>query len=110
MGSWAGRRICEARGELGHRCCGLQYGNGIHPSSFGDDALSVGGHGYESSFRLSLCEVGVDVVEDVGRVRVKAAACEGLCSVFRCGRSGGAVSRGARACPFCLVRTCCNGW
>ena len=38
----------------------------------------------EMMFWLSLCEVGVDVVEDVGRVRVKFAAHEGLCSVFRC--------------------------
>ena len=33
---------------------------------------------------LSLCEVGVDVVEDVGCVQVKVAACEGLCPVLRC--------------------------
>ena len=44
----------------------------------------MGGHGYESLFWLSLCEVGVDVMEDVGCVRVKVAACERLCSVFRC--------------------------
>ena len=44
----------------------------------------LGGHGYESLFWLSLCEVGVDVVEDAGRVLVKVVAFEGLCSVFRC--------------------------
>ena len=46
--------------------------------------FALGGHGYESLFSLSLCEVGVDVVEDAGGVRVKVAACEDLCSVFRC--------------------------
>ena len=45
--------------------------------------FALGGHGYESLFPLSLCEVGVDPVEDVGRVPVKVAACEGLCSVFQ---------------------------
>ena len=59
-------------------------GAGEHPYSFGDDALRAGRHGYESLFRLSLCEVGVDVVEDVGCVRVYVVACEGLCSMFRC--------------------------
>ena len=44
----------------------------------------LGGHGYESLFWLSLCEVGVDIVEDVGCVRVRVAACEGLCLVPRC--------------------------
>ena len=44
----------------------------------------LGGHGYESLFRLSLCEVGVDVVENVGCVLVWVVACEGLCSVLRC--------------------------
>ena len=44
----------------------------------------LGGYGSESLFWLSLCEVGVDVVEDVGRVRIKVAACEDLCSVLRC--------------------------
>ena len=44
--------------------------------------FAFGGHGYEFLFWLSLYEVGVDVVEDVGRVRVKVAACEGLCSVL----------------------------
>ena len=43
----------------------------------------MGGHGYESLFWLCLCEVGVDVLEDVGRVQVEVAACEGVCSVFR---------------------------
>ena len=43
-----------------------------------------GGHGYECLFWLSLCEVGVDVVEDVGCVRVKVEAFEGLCSAFWC--------------------------
>ena len=43
-----------------------------------------GGLGYESLFWLSLCEVGVDVLEDAGRVRVKVAACEGWYSVFWC--------------------------
>ena len=69
---------------MGHRGCGLQNGGGVHPYFFGDDALHMGRHGYESLFRLSLCEVGVDVVEDVGRVGVKVAAYEDLCLVFRC--------------------------
>ena len=101
----------EARAEVGQRGCGLQDGGGVHPYSFGDDVVRFGGHGYESLFWLSLCEVGVDVVEDVGRVRAKVAACEGLCLVIRCcGSSGGVDSRGAPACPFCLPRTCCNRW
>ena len=74
----------EARREVGHRGCGLQDGDGVHPYCFGDDVFRMGGHGYESLFWLSLCEVGVDVVQDAGRVRVKVAACEGLSSVFRC--------------------------
>ena len=53
------------RCEVGHWGCGLQDGGGVHPYSFGDDVFRLGGHGYESLFRLSLCEVGVDVVEDV---------------------------------------------
>ena len=57
----------------------LQDRGGVHPYSLGDDALRVGRHCYESLFWLSLCEVGVDVVEDVGRVLVQVAACEGLC-------------------------------
>ena len=44
----------------------------------------LAGHGYESLFWLSLCEVGVDVVEHVGPVRFKVAACEALCLVLRC--------------------------
>ena len=32
--------------------------------------FALGGQGYESLLRLSLCEVGVDVVEDVGCVGV----------------------------------------
>ena len=44
----------------------------------------LGGHGYESLFRLSLCEVGVELVGDVGCVSVWVVACEGLCLVFRC--------------------------
>ena len=70
MGSWAGRRIWRGPCKVGHRGCGLKDGGGVHPSSFGDDLFRLGGHGYESLFRLSLCEVGVDVVEDVGRVWV----------------------------------------
>ena len=35
-------------------------------------------------FWLSMCGVTVDVVEDVGFVRVWVVACVGLCSVFRC--------------------------
>ena len=46
--------------------------------------FALGGHGFESPFWLSLYEVGVDVVEDVGRVKIKVAAFEGLCSVLRC--------------------------
>ena len=46
--------------------------------------FSLEGQGYESLFLLSLSKVGVDVVEDVGRVWVTVAACEGLCSVLRC--------------------------
>ena len=38
----------------------------------------------KKSRSVSLCEVGVDVVQDAGRVRVNVAACEGLYSVFRC--------------------------
>ena len=37
-----------------------------------------GGHSYESLFFLLLGEVGVDVVEDVGRARVQAWARDGL--------------------------------
>ena len=70
MGSWAGRRIWQGRGEVGHRGGGLQDGGGVHPYSFGDDVFCLGGHGSEPLFWLPLCEVGVDVVEDVGRVRV----------------------------------------
>ena len=84
MGSWARRRIWRACGEVGHRGCGPQDGGGVYPYSFGDDALCVGGHGYESLFWLSSCEVDVDVVEDVIPVRVKVAAREGSCSVFQC--------------------------
>ena len=60
----------EACGEVGHRGCGLQDGGGVHPYSLGDDAFRLRGHGYMSLFWLSLCEVGVDVVEDVGCVSV----------------------------------------
>ena len=49
---------------------GCRMGVAVHPDSFGDDALRLGGRGYESLFWLSLCEVGVDVVEDIGCVRV----------------------------------------
>ena len=66
---------------MGHRGCGLQGLGGVHPYSVADDVFRLGGHGYESLFWLSLCEVGVDVVQDVGCVRVKVAACEGLCPV-----------------------------
>ena len=66
------------------RGCGLQNVGGVHPYSVGDDALQLGGHGNESLFWLSLCEVGVDVVEDVGRVRPKVAACEGFFLLFPC--------------------------
>ena len=57
-------------GEVGYWGCGLQDWGGVHPYSFGDDVLRLGGQGYESLLRLSLCEVGVDVVEDVGCVGV----------------------------------------
>ena len=49
---------------------GLQDGGGVYPYSFGDDVFRLGGQGYDSLLRLSLCEVGVDVVEDVGCVWV----------------------------------------
>ena len=65
-------------GEVGHRSRGLQDGGGVHPYSFGDDAFRAGGHGYESLFYLSWCEVGLDVVEDVACVRVQVWGCEGL--------------------------------
>ena len=42
----------------------------------------TGEPGYESLFLLSLCEVGVDVVEDLGRVPVQAPAREDFCQVF----------------------------
>ena len=74
----------KARGEVGHGGLGVQDGAGEHPYSSRDDVIRLGGQGYESLFWLSLCEVGVDVVEDVGCVRVKVAACEGLCPVRRC--------------------------
>ena len=45
---------------------------------FPDDVFCAGGYGDESLLLLSFCEVGVDVVEDVGRVRVQASAREGL--------------------------------
>ena len=69
MGSWAGEygEIC---GEVGHWGCGLQDEVSVHPYSLGDDVFRLGGHCYESLFQLSLCEVGVDVVEDVGCVWV----------------------------------------
>ena len=70
MGSWAGRRIWRGPSEVSYWGCGLQDGGGVHPYSFGDDVFCFGGHGYESLFWLSLCEVGVDVVEDVGCVWV----------------------------------------
>ena len=73
----------EARGEVGHGGRGLQDGGGVHPYSSGDIVFRLGGQGYESLFWLSLCEVGVDVVEDVGCVGVKVAACEGSCQVLR---------------------------
>ena len=60
----------KARGEVGYSGCGLQDRGGVHPYSFGDDVFRLGGQGYESLLRLSLCELGVDVVEDVGCVRV----------------------------------------
>ena len=69
---------------MGYWGCGLQDGGGVHPYSFRGDVFPSGGHGYESLFGLSLCEVGVDVVEDVGCVCVYVVACEGLCSVLRC--------------------------
>ena len=55
--------------------------------------FALGGHGYESLFRLSLCEVGVDVVGDVGCVRVWVVVCEGLCLALRC--VAGVVERSA---------------
>ena len=69
---------------MGHRGPELQDGGGVHSYPFGDDAFRTAGHGYESLFLLPSCEVGVDVVEDVGRVRVQASAREGLCHVFEC--------------------------
>ena len=60
----------KARGEVGYWGCGLQDGGGVHPYSFGDDVFRLGGQGYESLLWLSLCEVGVEVVEDVGCVGV----------------------------------------
>ena len=74
----------KARGPVGYQCCVLQDGGGVHPYFFGDDVFRLGGHGYESLFWLFLPEVGVDVVKDIGPVRVKVAACESLCLVFRC--------------------------
>ena len=55
---------------MSHWGCGLQDGGGVHPYSFGDAVFRLGGQGYESLLRLSLSEVGVDVVEDVGCVGV----------------------------------------
>ena len=55
---------------MGHQGCGLQDRDGVHSYSFGDDVFRFGGYGYESLFRLSLCEVGVDLLEDVGCVWV----------------------------------------
>ena len=55
---------------MGYWGCGLQDSGGVPPYSFGDDVFRLGGQGYESLLRLSLCEVGVDVVEDVGCVGV----------------------------------------
>ena len=70
MGSWAGRHIWQGPWRGGLWGCGLQDGGGVHPYSFGDDVFRLGGQGYESLLRLSLCEVGVDVVEDVSCVGV----------------------------------------
>ena len=64
---------------MGHRGCGLPDGTDVHSYPFGDTAFRAGGHGYDSLFLLSLCEVGVDVVEDVVCVRAQASACEGFC-------------------------------
>ena len=64
---------------MGHWNGGLQDGDGVHSYPFGDDAFRAEEHGYESLFLLSFCEVGVDVVEDVGRVQVQVSACEDLC-------------------------------
>ena len=61
---------------------GCRMGVAYTPISF--DMMCLACRGYESLFWLSLCEVGVDVVEDVECVWVKVAACEGLCSVLRC--------------------------
>ena len=55
---------------MGYWGCGLQDGGGVHHYSFEDDVFRLGGQGCESLLRLSLCEVGVDVVEDVGCVWV----------------------------------------
>ena len=52
------------------RGCGLQDGGGVHPHSYGDDVFRLWGHGFESLFRLSLCEVGLNVVEDVDCLRI----------------------------------------
>ena len=70
MGSWAGRRIWQGPWRAGLLGLWAAGGGGVHPYSFGDDVLRLGGQGYESLLRLSLCEVGVDVVEDVGCVGV----------------------------------------
>ena len=70
MGAWAGRRIWRGPWRGGLRGSGVQDGGGVHPYSFGDDVFRLGGHGYESLLRLSLCEVGVYVVRDVGCVWV----------------------------------------
>ena len=69
----------EACGEVGNRGLVLQNGGVVHPYSLGDDTFCAGGHGYESLFWLSLCEVGVDVVEDVRIGQAQVVACEGLC-------------------------------
>ena len=63
---------------MGHRGSGLQDWGGVYPYPFGDDAFRAGEYSYESFLLLSLCEVVVDVVEDVGRVRVQVSAREGL--------------------------------
>ena len=82
--AWDGNGSAAVCGTGPRRGASLHDGGGVHPYPFGDDALRVGGRGYESLFRLSLCEVGVDVVEDVGRVRIGVAAFEGFCPVIWC--------------------------
>ena len=67
---------------MGYRGCGLYDRGGVYLYPFGDDALRAGEYGDDSLLMLSLCELGVNVVEDVGRVQVQVVAREGLCPLF----------------------------